>query len=237
MAFALHSLRAHSTVLELVRLLLPRVATVKILVEEVKDDVLGPDVLRRVKFDGLRFDKIVDFLEVLFTNYLLVSIDQVVVLLNQLFVLLDEFLDEFSPRILILHLLSQLNEVNVVLLLLVRVLLVDGLESVIVHDANAESFHDPELDLDFFHLLFLEVDLDGLVAQFHQDVVIHDLLLSVIGRDLKTHDQSFQEFVIRQSRLQGLFFLSILLFFPFPYEGDQGSAFLWIRILKVDKQL
>lgn len=118
-----------------------------------------------------------------------------VVLFLQYLVRLDEVLDELSFRVLVLHQTHEFNEVLVIHFLLVRVLLVDSFERVVVKDSTFELSHDLELKFDYFQTVLLEVELDGLMTKFHEDVVEHDFRLVFVGGNLKLHDLAVHELV------------------------------------------
>jgi len=125
--------------------------------------------------------------------------------------------------VLVLQQLHEFNEVLVIHFLLVRVLLVDSFERVVVKDSTFELSHDLELKFDYFQTFLLEVELDGLMTKFHEDVVEHDFRLVFVGGNLKLHDLAVHELE------------SNILILTFRFE-DQCTRLVRFSISNIDKQ-
>lgn len=72
----------------------------------------------------------------------------------------------------------------------------DSFKRIVIKNSALEFLHDLELNLDLVQLLRLEMQLDGLMTQFLQNIVEHDLFLRVEGWYLKRHDLTGHELLI-----------------------------------------
>ena len=74
----------------------------------------------------------------------------------------------------------------------------DTLKLIRVQNPPSERFHSSEPNLDLFdHACVLqEVQLDRLMAERHQNVIEHDVLLVVVGRDCERVYQTVEELLI-----------------------------------------
>ena len=142
----------------------------------------------RVELNSSNTNQIGQAVELFFTHYFEIGIHEMIPFLRQQLLLRDHILYKLGPGVRIFHLVKKFDQILVIDFLPREVLIVQRLESVIVHDRGGHGFNDPQASLNVTNAVFLEVELDRLMAELHEHVVEHDILLVVVGRNLKLHD-------------------------------------------------
>ena len=160
---------------------------------------------------------------VLFPDDLEVCIYFMIILYPELFIFNHQFVDELrASHLLRFNHFEKLGKFNIVVGFLLDILVMNGFKQVCMLSKatdEAQLFHNNESFLNVQDVVFLVKDLNALMAQFHQNVVEHNFLHSIVGRDVEGSDLPLTEG---------------LVFDRLPPEGDQCSTLIFITFGQVD---
>ena len=151
----------------------------------------------RVELNSSNTNQIGQAVELFFTHYFEIGVHEMIPFLRQQLLLRDHILYKLGPGVRIFHLVKKFDQILVIDFLPREVLIVQRLESVIVHDRGGHGSNDPQASLNVTNAVFLEVELDRLMAELHEHVVEHDILSGMVERNFKLCNETLTLFLLQ----------------------------------------